>query len=166
MSSRSPTPAEPAPAAPDFGILLALAFRVYVDELHEELAARGYDDIRPSFGVVFRALAERPLTLTQLAAQLNVSKQAIAKVVGELRSRRLVAQRATAADRRAKRLELTERGRAVVRAATEIGARVEDRLRAELGADTVAAMRKALEHLVISSGAETEMRARRARPVW
>lgn len=54
MSRRQQPP--DAADAPDFGILLALAFRVYVDELHAELAARGFPDMKPGFGVVFRAV--------------------------------------------------------------------------------------------------------------
>ena len=164
MSRREQPPA--AADAPDFGILLALAFRVYVDELHAELAARGFTDMKPGFGVVFRALYERPLTLTRLAAQLGVSKQAAAKVVGELLTRELVAQQESAEDLRTKLLVLTTRGRALVRAATQIGARVEQRLVAEVGPRAVAGMRTTLEHLVTSGGGAPEMRARRARPVW
>lgn len=164
MSRREKPPGEPD--APDFGILLALAFRAYVDELHAELAARGFTDMKPGFGVVFRALHERPLTLTQLAGQLGVSKQAAAKVVGELLTRELVAQEDPPEDLRTKLLVLTTRGRALVRAAVQIGARVEQRLVAEVGTRAVAGMRTALEHLVTSGGGEPEMRARRARPVW
>lgn len=152
--------------APDFGILLALAFRVYVDELHAELAARGFTDMRPGYGAVFRALHERPLTLTLLAAQLGVSKQAAGKVVGELLSRGLVAQRDGAEDLRTKLLVLTAGGRALVRAAKQVGARVEKRLAAEVGPRAVAGMRTALAHLVVSGGGEPELRARRVRPVW
>jgi DNA-binding MarR family transcriptional regulator len=152
--------------APDLGILLALAFRVYVDELHAELAARGFPDMKPGFGVVFRALQAGPLTLTQLAAQLGISKQAAAKVVGELLERGFLVQEEEPEDRRTKLLALTQRGRAVVRAAMQIGARVEARLGEEVGPRAVAGLRAALEHLVVSGGDEADMRARRARPVW
>jgi DNA-binding MarR family transcriptional regulator len=166
MSRKKPSHPEAAPDGPDFGILLALAFRVYVDELHRELAARGFDDMLPSFGVVFRALDEQPLTLTQLASQLQVSKQAVAKIVAQMRSRDLVAQQDDDDDRRAKNLVLTRRGQAAVDAAKAIGARAEARLCKEVGADAVAGMRTALEHLVVTGGGETEMRARRVRPLW
>ena len=152
--------------APDFGILLALSFRVYVDELHAELGSRGFEDLRPSFGIVVRALHERPLTLTQLAEQMAVSKQAVAKITGEMLARGFIEQQGAEGDRRMKDLVLTARGRALMRAATEIGGRVEARLRREIGADAVAGMRTALEHLVVSGGGETEMRAKRSRPVW
>src|SRR3954468_21334641 len=132
MSSGTNKRSSPPPSAADFGILLALAFRVYVDELHSELAKRGFDEMRPAFGLVFRALGERPLTLTQLASQLGTSKQAMAKVVAELLERDFIAQHGSDTDRRIKVLVLTERGRAVVKAAIEIGSRVEARLRAEI----------------------------------
>lgn len=165
MSSRAPDP-EQRLAQADFGILLALAYRVYVDELHAALAARGYPDMRPSFGALFRALYQQPLTLTELAAQLGTSKQAAAKIVAELVERGLVVQRATDADRRRKDLVLSPRGRALVRTAIEIGTKVEARLVAEVGPKAVTGMRAALEHLVVTGGGQAELKARRARPVW
>lgn len=165
MSSRA-TDSGPRPQEADFGILLALAYRVYVDELHAALAARGYPDMRPSFGAVFRALHEQPLTLTQLAEQLGTSKQAAAKLVAELVERGLVVQRASDEDRRRKDLTLSPRGRALVRAAIDVGAKVEARLVAEVGARAVAGLRAALEHLIVTGGGQAELRARRARPVW
>lgn len=166
MSSRSVKRAAPTPPSADFGILLALALRVYLDELHSELAKRGYEDLRPAFGVTFRALMEKPLTLTQLAVQLGTSKQAMAKTVAELLKRGFVVQHGSEIDRRTKALALTDRGRGVVAAATEIGGRVESRLAGELGTANVAAMRAALEHLVVSGGGAAEMKARRTRAVW
>jgi len=164
MSSRA-TDSGPRPPEADFGILLALAYRVYVDELHAALAARGYPDMRPSFGAVFRALHEQPLTLTQLAELLGTSKQAAAKLVAELVERGLVVQRASDEDRRRKDLTLSARGRALVRAAIDVAAKVEARLVAEVGPRAVAGMRAALEHLIVAGGGQTELRARRTRPV-
>jgi DNA-binding MarR family transcriptional regulator len=83
-----------------------------------------------------------------------------------MRARGFLEQRGADGDRRMKDLVLTTRGRALMRAATEIGGRVEARLRREIGAAAVDGMRTALEHLLVSGGAETEMRARRSRPVW
>lgn len=162
MSSRSSDP-DPRPAEADFGILLALAYRVYVDELHAALAARGFEDMRPSFGAIFRALYKESLTLTELAEQLGTSKQAATKIVAELVERGLVVQRAAEADRRRKDLTLSARGRALVRAAIEVAAKVEARLVREVGASAVAGLRVTLEHLVVSGGAEADLRARRTR---
>ena len=42
--------------APDFGVLFALAFGCYVDQLHAALGERGFVGIRSAFGPVLRAL--------------------------------------------------------------------------------------------------------------
>lgn len=151
----------------DFGYLLALALQSYVDELHAGLAARGFDELRPSFGLVFRALDEEPLTLTGLAARLGVSKQAAAKVVAELLERGFVEQRAGADDRRTKALVLSMRGRSLVRAARGISGQVERRLRRALGPAAVDGLRRVLSHLVEEGeAARRGGAAPRARPVW
>ena len=96
----------------DFGILLTLALRSFVEQLHAELAHVGYADVRPAFGVVFRGLRDDGRTLTELAAQLGVTKQAAAKVVTEMVAKGLVERRARIADGREKELVLSTRGRA------------------------------------------------------
>ena len=52
---------------PDLGILLALAYQEFVRELHTAMAGAGFADLGHSDGYVFRALAERPMTATELA---------------------------------------------------------------------------------------------------
>jgi len=44
----------------DFGIVLALAYTAFVDEMRAELAAGGHDGLHRSFGYVARALDEAP----------------------------------------------------------------------------------------------------------
>ena len=89
---------------PDLGILLTASLRGFVDLLHAQLGAQGYGDVRPAFGVVFRALRDGPLTLTALAGRLGVTKQAAAKVVDEMERKGLLVRRADPADARAKGL--------------------------------------------------------------
>lgn len=153
------------PAGLDLGYLLALGFQSYVEELHGGLAAAGFSDLRPNFGLVFRALDEGPLTLTQLAGRLGVSKQAAAKVAAELQERRFVAQQAGEDDRRTKLLVLSTRGRDLVRAAKGISHKVERRLRRALGPAAVDEMRRVLVAMV-EAGELARGDASRARPVW
>jgi len=94
----------------DFGLLLARAFNAYVEHLHYGLAARGFADLRPTFGLTLRALHAGPRTLTELARELGVSKQAAAKVVGELEGRSLIEREPSPADGRATLLRLSARG--------------------------------------------------------
>lgn len=131
----------------DFGLLLAQALNRYVAHLHRRLGAEGFADLRPTFGLPLRALRARPRSLTELARELGVTKQAAAKVVGELEQRRLVRREPSPADGRATLLRLSRRGQALVAAAIEIGDAVERDLAAELGADAAAGLRAGLERL-------------------
>lgn len=154
-----------APSEADFGLLFALAFRCYVEHLHAELAERGFPPARPAFGPVLRALRAREETLTSLARALGVSKQAVSKVVDDMRAAGLVARRTDPADGRAILLALTARGQAMVAAAIAIGTAYEQSLTAELGSSDSAALRAALGRIVERAGAAGDLAARRVRVI-
>jgi DNA-binding MarR family transcriptional regulator len=153
------------PAEPDWAILVVGAHGCVADRLTREIAAAGYPT-RPAYGAVLRALEPRPMTLTALAERLGVTKQAVAAVVDEMVEHRYVERRPDPADRRAKRLALTRRGRSVRRTAQGISERMESELVQDLGADAVAAARTVLLRFVERHGRLEDARARRARPVW
>ena len=147
----------------DFGILFALAFRCYIDHLHEQLAEQGFTPVRSTFGPVLRALHDRPTSLTALAGDLGVTKQAVARVVEDMRDAGLVEQAADPADGRARVLSLTARGEAMVAAAIRIGTEYETALSEQLGARQARALRTALEAIVERAGARGDLAARRVR---
>lgn len=149
----------------DFGLLLAQALNSYVAHLHRGLADHGFSDLRPTFGLPLRALHERPRTLTELARALGVTKQATAKVVGELEHRRLIEREPSPADGRSTLLRLSGRGRSLVAAAIEIGNAVERDLADELGEEAAAGLRAALERLA-HDPPWTGGPAPRTRAVW
>jgi DNA-binding MarR family transcriptional regulator len=153
-------------AGPDLGILLTNAMRGFVDLLHARLEEQGFADLRPPFGVVFRALRDGPLTLTVLAGRLGVTKQATSKVVDEMAGKGLLRRRPDASDARAKLLELTPRGRRAMQAAIGIGAEIEARLRERAGDVAVDRMRVALAELVDQAGGSLELGERRSRATW
>jgi DNA-binding MarR family transcriptional regulator len=146
----------------DLGILLTLGLRAFTDELHAELGRRGFSDLRPPFGVVFRALRDEPLTLTDLADRLRVTKQAAAKVVNEMQEKSLLRRRPAAADGRAKLLELTPRGRKAAATAGEIGAQLNAKVETAVGGRAVAGMRRALESLIVDAGLGEDLARRRS----
>src|SRR5438128_1677151 len=135
----------------DLGILLTLALRAFVDQLHRELDVRGFADVRPAFGVVFRALREEPLTLTDLASRLGVTKQAASKVVDEMVELRLVRRRASPTDARAKLLVLTPRGRRAMATAMQVGAEIDARLADQTGRRAVNITHATLEAFVVQA---------------
>ena len=150
----------------DLGILLTLGMRAFVDLLHARLDERGFDDVRPAYGVVFRALRDEPLTLTELATRLGVSKQAAAKVVDEMVGKRLVRRRPAPDDARAKLLDLAPRGRRAMSTAQEIGREIDATLVREAGAPSVDALHAALELLARRAGLGDDLDRRRSPALW
>ncbi len=149
----------------DFGLLFALAFRCYVAHLHAELAERGFPAARSAFGPVLRGLRGRQITLSALARDLGITKQAVARVIDDMRAAGLVEQLPDPTDGRARLLALTGRGQAMVAAAIEIGTTYETFLAADLGADPAKALREGLERIVANAGAAGDLAARRVRSI-
>src|SRR5690349_3635589 len=92
-------------------MLLAMGFRAMTDRFHELLAPDGREPLRPAHGFAFRLLERDGLTVTELAAQLGVTKQATSKLVDELVAWGYVRRAAHPASGRAKALGLTAKGR-------------------------------------------------------
>ena len=129
---------------PDLGILLALAYQEFVRELHAAMAGAGFADLGHSDGYVFRALAERPMTATELAGRLMVTKQGTAQIIDDMARRGYVRRQPDPRDARARLIELTGRGRAALAAARRFHRTYEDQLTAAHGAAAVARVRAVL----------------------
>jgi DNA-binding MarR family transcriptional regulator len=139
-----------SPEPLDFGVLLNVAFVAFKEALDADLAAAGFDDIGTSFGYVFRLLAQAPCNLSELAVQLGMSSPGALKVVDDMVAKGYVARSADADDRRVKRLELTDRGRAALSRARSFHDKYEQALVQRLGMRQVAAARKLLEAMAAS----------------
>jgi DNA-binding MarR family transcriptional regulator len=131
--------------------LFAMAYRMLVDDLHERLAGRGWIGVRPAFGFVLLALRAGPVSLRDLPGALGTSKQAVSKLVDAMVAAGFVERTADPADFRAKRVQLSARGRALLADVELIWAELErgwgevlgeDRL-ADLRADLTAVLRAA-----------------------
>lgn len=129
---------------PDFGILLLLACQEFVIELRAALAAKGFTDQGRSDGYVLRALGAAPLTVSELAERLAISKQGAGQLVDDMERRGHVERRPDPRDGRARLLHLSERGTAALAAARRFHAQYERRLVREHGADAVATLRAVL----------------------
>lgn len=139
-----------SPEPLDFGVLLNVAFVAFKDALDADLAEAGFGDIGTSFGYVFRLLAESPSSLSELASQLGMSSPGALKVVDDMVAKGYVSRNADADDRRVKRLELTERGRAALARARSFHGKYEQALVQSVGARQVVATRKLLEAMAAS----------------
>ena len=132
----------------DFGILVGLAYQQFVTELHEHLAGHGFTDLRPAFGYAFKALQNEAMTTTELAARLGVTPQGAAKTVEEMVTAGYVARIPDPADKRARRLVLTERCQALLAVAHEFHEGFEQNLAAGLGRDKLANLREILGAII------------------
>jgi DNA-binding MarR family transcriptional regulator len=144
----------------DFGILLGLAYTSFVDELHEELAARGFDDLGSAYGYVFRALASAPMRPSQLAERLGITNQGAFKVLEEMQSRGYVERAPDPDDGRATLIRLARRGRDALASARRFHRRYERRLAAEIGKNQAKELRRLLERLAKAPADPKQLRLR------
>ncbi|MGZ4610818.1 MAG: MarR family winged helix-turn-helix transcriptional regulator [Actinomycetes bacterium] len=128
--------------------LFAMAYRHLVVGLHERLAARGWQDVRPSYGYVLLACRDRPTTSGELASLLGVSKQAASKTVDGMVDAGLVRRGAAPEDSRAKLVALTARGRRLLATVEEIYVELESEMADVVGRRTVEAVRSGLVELL------------------
>jgi DNA-binding MarR family transcriptional regulator len=105
--------------------LFAMAYRMLVDDLHERLAARGWVGVRPAFGFVLLALRAGPVSLRDLPGVLGTSKQAVSKLVDAMVSAGFVERAVDPGDSRAKRVQLSVHGRALLADVEAIWAELE-----------------------------------------
>jgi DNA-binding MarR family transcriptional regulator len=132
----------------DFGIVLALAYSAFVDELRAELAAAGHAELHRSFGYVARALTAEPLTLRELAERLAITSPGASKIVDEMQRTGHLERVPDAVDGRAKRLRLTRRGKAALAAARRIHARFEAELAERVGPHAARQCRVVLQSII------------------
>ena len=125
-----------------------MAYRLLIDDLHRELAARGWTDVREAFGFVLLALRGGPSSLRELVATLGTSKQAVSKLVDAMVGVGLVERVADPHDARAKDLQLTGRGRALLVDVEEIYGELEAGWAHTLGPAGVGDLRRELETVV------------------
>jgi DNA-binding MarR family transcriptional regulator len=129
----------------DLGILLGVAFQEFVRELHAAHAAAGFADLGRSDGVVFRSLAIRPMTVSDLAGHLEISKQGAGQIIDDMERRGYVERGPDPGDRRARLIRLSERGLQALATARRFHRSYERRLARAHGQDAVATLRAMLE---------------------
>ena len=132
----------------DLALLLLGGFRVLVDAATEELARRGYQDVRPVHDFAMRAIAAGADSASELGRQLSITKQSAAKTIAVLQERGYVTREPDPRDARRKRLEVTPLGLEVMRE----GEAIFDELRAQwerqIGAAQLATLEGHLTKLV------------------
>ena len=139
----------PPIATDDIGFLLAKASQRFNELLMERFAARGFSDVRPSFGSILVPLFEQDgLRLGELAARGRLSKQAVTGLVKFCEDAGLVTRERDPEDGRAFRIRLSVRGGELRAVAGRELRNLDTELAASLGKTNYAALRRALKGVI------------------
>jgi DNA-binding MarR family transcriptional regulator len=132
----------------DLALLMLGGFRVLAERGRVELAARGYEDVRPGHDFALHAILTGADTASDLGRRMSVTKQAAAETIATLQARGYIEKEPHPSDRRRMRLRVTEKGLALMRE----GEAVFDELRrdweSQVGAAKVAELEETLRQLV------------------
>jgi DNA-binding MarR family transcriptional regulator len=145
----------------ELAVLLAMAYRAMTDGLHAHLTEAGHDPaLRPAHGFAFLYLSHRSgTTAVELAGHLGVTKQAAGQLVDELARLGYVTRTRHPTDRRARAIQLTDRGWACIREVIRYWELAERRWADTVGADTLDTVRTALRGYLADT-------TRPVKPAW
>jgi len=127
------------------GGLLTVAQRAVSAEFHRRMAVAGYGDIKPSATNLFEHVGTSGSTVAIMAQRAGVSPQAMVQIVDILERRGYVERVPDPADRRAKLVRKTPKGKAMGTAAAVILADIEADFEHALGSNHFQALRTMLE---------------------
>jgi DNA-binding MarR family transcriptional regulator len=137
-----------APREAGLGILAARLLFAVQDELYARLEDAGYGDVTRPHGAVMAHLDDDGTRATELARRSGRHKQIVGRIVDELEALGYVERRPEQADRRAKLVVPTERGRELMAFSDEVIREIEQRLSQELGAGGYEEFRQRLSTVV------------------
>ncbi len=136
-----------APGAPLIGALLRIPWETVRDRMLAGLHARGYTDLVAAHLNVLQYPGpenQRPL---DLAKRIHMTKQALNYLLGQMEQLGYLVRRNDREDQRSRRIHLTPRGRAAIRAIREIVSEVEAEWAQGLGAREFARLKELLTKL-------------------
>lgn len=128
--------------------LLGLASDAMLAEFRAKVEESEFADIRPTHACVFRYVRDSGLRLTEIAELTNMTKQSVGEVVDDLAARGYVQRVPDPADRRAKLIRLTERGKEAQAFGFRAFAEIEESWAERHGNERVAELRETLEEIV------------------
>jgi DNA-binding MarR family transcriptional regulator len=140
----------------NLALLLLGSYRRIVDSAIEELAARGYADVRPAHDFAMRAIDSGADSASELGRRMSVSKQAAAKTIAALIERGYVTRATDPEDARRKRVEVTALGHEVMRVGEAIFDDVRRQLQEQIGIDGIASLEAHLTAIVGDSPVRAE----------
>ncbi|OSC35697.1 MarR family winged helix-turn-helix transcriptional regulator [Mycobacterium decipiens] len=130
----------------DLGQALRIAWWSYLLRLDTEMESVGFPERRYAMNYVFALYAQpRPMTISEMGRQFDVSRQAASKIVAELRDRGYVHTAASTTDQREKVVELTPKAIDYVTARLSAAAELDREIRARIGDDGLGELYRALD---------------------
>jgi DNA-binding MarR family transcriptional regulator len=139
------------PPPPLIGALLRRPFETVRERMLAGLHQRGFSDLVAAHLDVFQYPGPDSQRPSELAKQTRMSKQALNYLLGQMERLGYLERRQDAEDQRVRRIHLTQRGQAALRAIREIVREVEADWERELGARRFAQLRDLLEQLNAST---------------
>lgn len=119
-----------------------------VDAATDELAAHGYQDVRPVHDFAMRAIIAGADSASELGRKLSITKQSAAKTIAVLQERGYVDSEADPLDARRKRLRVTALGLEVMRQGEAVFDKLRDQWAQQIGPDQLADFETHLSALV------------------
>ena len=139
--------------APQVGALLREAWGELHAEVIDGLSQAGFDDLRPAHRPLLNYALTEELRPSELAARLGLSKQVVNDLLRELEDRGYVQLVPDPGDGRAKRLQLTPRGRRLGRIGSKLSQGVGERWAQQVGSDRYATFEAVLQEIVTNGRA-------------
>jgi DNA-binding MarR family transcriptional regulator len=155
MSPRPEKTPKVAPARIPVTGLWDAALNSFLAEFRANLEATEYGDIRPTHGCVFRFVRDEGMRLTRLAELASITKQSAGEIVDDLAQRGYVERVPDPADKRAKLICLTDRGREAQAKGFALFGDIERRWIERFGPERWNAMRELLEEIVMAEAPDS-----------
>jgi DNA-binding MarR family transcriptional regulator len=116
--------------------------------MHDEVRSAGFTDLNPAHLMVFRYPAPDGLAPTELAEQMQITKQSVNELLGHLERAGYLVRDLDPEDSRRRRIRLTARGRQVQQAVSSGAQRAERRAAELLGPERLHNLHRDLAEVV------------------
>jgi DNA-binding MarR family transcriptional regulator len=115
--------------------------------VYAQMAEVGFPDIRPAHSSLLRNIAEEGSRVSDLAQRAQMTKQSMGYLADSLEAAGYVVQAPDPTDGRAKRVRLTDKGRAAGEALVKLSAEMETEFGELIGQAQMVRLRRLLETL-------------------
>lgn len=116
----------------------------FEDRVLEAAPRYGYRFVTPAMHRLFAHMSSKPLSMSELARRLSVSRQAVHQTVAAAHRRGIIELVEDPLDGRTRKVRFTDKGMKMVRSASQVVRDIERELERRLGSRDLAALRRIL----------------------